>query len=465
MKKRTKIFSTFALLIALTVGAAFIDIPSGPDIALGNFTREVKVHLGLDLQGGTQLVYKADLSQVDPGEHNEALEGVRDVIERRVNAFGVSEPVVQTSSSGNEKRLIVELAGVTDVNEAIDLIGQTPLLEFREPAEQAEQQSPEELQAELESIDPNDEAALQDLLTRAQPEFKKTELTGAELDSARVDFDPNTGEPLVSLNFNSQGRELFADITERNIGKQVAIYLDGSIISAPVVNTAITNGQAVITGGFSIDEAKDLAQRLNAGALPVPIELLSQQTVGASLGQVSVEQSFLAGLIGIILTALFMIVFYRVPGVLSVIALAFYALIILALFKLIPITLTLAGIAGFILSIGMAVDANVLIFERIKEVLRSGRGVREAIEEGFTHAWPSIRDSNVSTLISCVILAWFGTSIVQGFAITLGLGVLVSMFSAIVVTKTLMRITAMTPASRAGRLFNGPKKLKEEDNA
>jgi preprotein translocase subunit SecD len=289
-----------------------------------------------------------------------------------------------------------------------------------------------------------------------------TELTGQHLDQAQLQYDPNTGIPVIGLEFNNEGKELFAQITERNIGKPVGIFLDGEPISMPRVNERIGEGRAVISGDFTIEEAKQLARRLNAGALPVPIELVSQQTVGATLGKVSVEKSFMAGVIGLLLVSLFMIIYYRLPGLLAVLALGIYALIILALFKLIPITLTLSGIAGFILSIGMAVDANVLIFERIKEELNNGNSLLSSIEEGFKHAWVSIRDSNISTIITCVILAWFGVGILKGFAITLGIGVLLSMFSAIVVTRTFLLLVARRGLEKRLWFFGINKKNKLE---
>ncbi|KKQ59836.1 MAG: Protein translocase subunit SecD, partial [Parcubacteria group bacterium GW2011_GWE2_38_18] len=273
-----------------------------------------------------------------------------------------------------------------------------------------------------------------------QGEWKNTELTGKYLKRATVQFNPNDNSPEVSLEFDDQGAKYFADITKRNIGKQVSIFLDGYPISSPTVNEAITGGKAVISGRFNVTEAKLLSQRLNAGALPVPISLVNQQTIGASLGQKSVDDSFKAGYIGFALVALFMILFYRLPGVLSVVALAIYGLIVLSIFKLWPVTLTLSGLAGFIMSIGMAVDANVLIFSRMREEIKNGRHLGMAIEEGFRRAWPSIRDSNVSTLITCFILIQFSTSVVKGFAITLTVGVLVSMFTAIFITRTFLKL-------------------------
>ena len=374
--------------------------------------------LGLDLQGGTHLIYEADLSDIDEKERQDSMDGIRDVIERRVNLWGVAEPLVQLNKVKDTYRLIVELPGVKDVYQAIDMIGETPYLEFKEARPQKEL---EELQ---EGEDP----------------FQNTQLTGRYLKKAQLEFDQTTYEPQVSLEFNDEGAKLFADITTRNVGKRVAIYLDGSPISIPVVQEVITGGKAQITGDFTDKEAKQLVQRLNAGALPVPINLISQQSVGASLGEISLAKSLRAVLMGLIAVALFMIFYYRLPGILAVVALAIYTIIILAVFKLIPVTLTLAGIAGFILSIGMAVDANVLIFERMKEERKSGKSWGGSISDGFKRAWPSIRDGNISTLITATILFYFGTSVIKGFALTLLFGILISMFTAIVITRTFLRL-------------------------
>lgn len=461
MRQRPKVFILFVVIILIAVGAYFVDVPGGPDIHIGSYTRVLKAQLGLDLQGGTQLVYKADLSHIQPSDYDTAMASVRDVIERRVNSFGVSEPLVQTSTSAGEHRLIVELAGITDVNEAIKLIGQTPLLEFKEP--DTSKQVPPAI--DTSTLNSADAATIAQIQAQQDAYFKSTGLTGAMLSRAQVDFDQTTGQPQVAIKFNSDGTKLFADITKRNIGKPIAIYLDGSVISAPVVNTEISTGDAVISGSFTLDDAKNLVERLNAGALPVPISLLSQQTIGASLGKDSIERSILAGFIGVILIAIFLIAHYRLPGIIAVIALAVYALVLLALFKLVPVTLTLAGIAGFILSLGIAVDANVLVFERMKEELRHGASIPSAISDGFKHAWLSIRDSNLSTLISCIILGWFGTSIIKGFAVTLGIGIVVSLFTAIIVTRTLLRLITMTPLTKVGWLFLVPKKKEKEPNA
>ena len=284
--------------------------------------------------------------------------------------------------------------------------------------------------------------------------------TQKNLKKAALDFDPNTNQPLVALEFDDTGKDLSGQITQANVGKPVAIFLDGAVISAPTVQEAITDGKAVISGNFTVKEAKDMVRRLNSGALPVPIKLLSQQTIGASLGADSVQKSLAAGIIGLLAATIFMLIFYRFPGLLSVFALLIYAIVSLAIFEAIPVTMTLAGIAGFILSIGMAVDANVLIFERTKEELRAGQSLTMAIENGFARAWTSIRDSNVSSIITCLVLAWFGTSVVKGFAITLAIGILVSMFTAITVTRTFLRLLVTQKLEGKLWLF-GVKQNKE----
>ncbi|MFA6027609.1 MAG: protein translocase subunit SecD [Patescibacteria group bacterium] len=524
---RQKLWLTLAGILALTVLAGFADYPKGPDIEWkGKLYREVKVHLGLDLQGGSSLVYDADLSQVSGENQERAMQGVRDVLERRINAFGVSEPVIQTSQVGDKWRVNVELPGISDINEAIKQIGETPILQFKEEAgEDSEQQKlidnlneqnkkqAEELliQAQLaetdfaqlakdKSQDPGTAekggdldffgkgemvAAFEDVaFNKAEvnkvypelvetdygwhiikvtekkddkvkashiliqkystdqlgPNYKDTELTGKNLKRADVTFDNQTNLPMVSLEFDSEGAKLFSDITTRNVGKTVAIYLDGSPLSTPTVNEAITDGSAVIEGDFTLEEAKLLASRLNAGALPVPISLVNQRSIGPTLGQISIEKSLFAGLLGLLAVAIFMIAYYRLPGVMAVVSLIIYAMIMLAIFKLWPITLTLAGIAGFILSIGMAVDANVLIFERIIDELRSGNSLDNAIDQGFGRAWLAIRDSNLTTLISALVLGWLGTSSIRGFGVTLAIGILISMFTAITVTRTFLKV-------------------------
>lgn len=604
--------------------------------------RNKEYKLGLDLKGGSQLIYQAEIDTIPSADRTDAMEGVRDVIERRVNAFGISEPKVQVAG---EDRLYVELAGITDINEAITKIGETPLLEFKEEMSEEDRELTEEQQATIDEFNATAKTKAEDLLKQlsegaefatlatehseesssqtngglidywmpatqlpenirekilalepgqylnevddaptainlyqleekrilsqeveashilicydgtarcesgltqeeaktkidslkeqATPEnfadlakenstepgaeqgagyldfatkgryvdtfeqalfaaqdnqitevietefgyhliyrtasreleepidqiklrkialrkqtkndyiqgldWKYTGLTGTNLKRAQVQFDQQTNEAMVALEFDSEGSDLFKDITTRNVNKRVAIFLDGEAISIPRVNEPILDGKAVITGSFSITEAKTLAQRLNAGALPIPINLIGQSTIGATLGVDSIQASFKAGLLGLMLVCLLMLVIYRLPGLIAIIALLIYGALTLAAFKLIGVTLTLAGIAGFTLSVGMAVDANVLIFERLREELKSGKPLAPAVEDAFLRAWPSIRDGNISTLITCMILAYFGTSIIQGFAITLIIGVCISMFSAIVITRSFLR--------------------------
>ncbi len=660
MLTRKKLWYSLGGIAVLTVFCALVVWPRVPgNNSVSQWFSNWKFHLGLDLQGGTHLVYQADTLSIPAADRADALNGVRDVLERRINVFGVSEPVVQTNKVGEDWRVIIELPGVKDVNKAIANIGETPILEFKEQNTTSESEDQEQVEAAAESalkqilVAPKDfdsiaraqqdsaaatftqedykfkdelPQALADTIwnypagkitpqivagndgymaidsqvvpmdgffiaqvidkktgverqnnqekevqashilisykgaqsspaTRSKKEaqelaavidqkakesdsdfsmlakansddpsvidnagelgffthdkmtpafadaafsmekgqvsdvietefgfhiikvtdvkepsssttiedqikysylfyqttvdpWKATGLSGKNLKSATVEFDSTTGQPRVALNFDDEGKQLFADITTRNVGKPVAIFLDGQSISQPTVEESITDGSAVISGRFTNTEANQLAQRLRAGALPVPISLLSQQNVGPSLGKISLDKSLYAGIIGIILVAIFMLLYYRFPGLLAVLALAVYGLLNLTIFETLPVTLTLAGIAGFILSIGMAVDANVLIFERFKEERRAGKPISEAVSEGFHRAWPSIRDGNVSTLITCVILYYFGSSLIRGFGLTLGIGVLTSMFTAITVTRVLMLLTVETPLKK-----------------
>jgi protein-export membrane protein SecD len=654
-----------ALLGALFLVTAAIAYPPPANWVITQVSRLIHVSiptinlpfvLGLDLQGGTRLEYEANVSRIDEKEQGDAMDGVRDVIERRVNAIGVSEPLVQTAKAGNDWRVTVELAGIRDVNEAVKLIGETPILEFKEQSnepqraltadekkkmdadnaaaaaaataalERAKKQpndfekivsettqlptgtsttgdlgfikdkeayreifdavktdapgtvhpsvistprydivakvdetkdagmeihayhmlisfagatnststaTKEDARRTIEAIkkqatpanfitlakqysqEPGagesggdldwfgkgvmvesfeapafalakgqisdvvesqfgyhliykaDERPLRDVRVHASffkktvesdilppsDGFKNTELTGKNLKRAQLAFDPQSGASQVSLVFDDEGAKLFAEITKRNIGKPIAIYLDNQPISVPTVNTEITGGQAVITGSFTIAEAKLLAQRMNAGALPVPITLIAQQTVGPTLGQASVDASLFAAIVGFALVALFMIALYRLPGLISIVALGLYAAISATLFKLIPVTLTLSGIAGFILSIGIAVDANVLVYERLKEELREGKAIASALEEAFRRAWPSIRDGHVTVLISCAVLYWFSSSVIRGFALTLGIGTAISLFTAIVSSRTMLRFLAGTALAKINWIF------------
>ncbi|MFH1461271.1 MAG: protein translocase subunit SecD [Patescibacteria group bacterium] len=453
--KPSKVIRTIFLILLIGLLAAFFNYPilwdKGADWLNGLAGAEIIPHfwkkpfkLGLDLQGGTHLVYQADLSNIAPEDYLDSMQGVRDVIERRVNLFGVAEPVVQINESGDNYRLIVELAGVKDIHQAIQMIGQTPFLDFRQERDSTSQDEilakQKEVQEKLEQGFPLDELSQEEMgYLMEDAYFVPTKLTGRFLKGAQLQIDQQTYQTQVDLEFNDEGSKLFEGLTRDNVGRRLAIYLDNVPISAPVVQETISGGKAQITGDFSMEEAKQLVQRLNAGALPVPIELINQQTVGASLGQVSLDKSLKAGIYGFLAVLLFIIIYYRLPGLTAGLSLLIYIALVLAVFKLIPVTLTLSGIAGFILSIGMAVDANVLIFERFKEEFRAGKSLGGSINEGFNRAWPAIRDDNISTIITCLILYIFATGLIKGFALTLGIGILISMLSAIVITRTFLR--------------------------
>lgn len=395
--------------------------------------------LGLDLAGGSALTYKIETEKLNGDiKDTEAVAALRDVVERRVNLFGVREPTVTTSYSrlAKEWRLVVELPGVTDLKQAEKLIGDTPVLDFRTLR----------LGAGQDGVGSSTQIMSTD--------FVNTPLTGAYLKKSNLIFDQTTRRPMVELVFNDDGAKLFGAITKENVGKQVAIFLDGSPISSPTVQQEITNGKAVISGDFSVEEARLLVGRLNSGALPVPISLLGTNVVPPSLGEIAVKDGTKSSVIGFLLVALFMMIWYRLQGFVAVIALISYSGAMLALFKVIPVTLTSAGLAGFIISVGLAVDANVLTFERTKEEIKNGKGLKEAVEIGFDRAWTSIRDSHIAAIIVSVILFWFGTSIVKGFAFTFFLGAVMSLISAQIITRIfLMAIVPKTTGSVTKFLF------------
>lgn len=430
----TRYSAVLVLVLAAAVGF-FVWKTNAPDSRFA-------FKLGLDLSGGTHLVYDADTSKVPVGEVADAMSALQQVIERRVNAFGVGEPVVQTEAAGalgsGGERLVVELPGVTNIDQAIAMIGETPLLEFKLIRQGFEAST-----------------TVNGMLNPAA--FEDTGLTGKYLSSAALQFGNGTGAlataPVVQITFNSEGAKLFGEITEKNVGRVLAIFLDGQILSAPVIQEKIANGTAVVSGNFTAEVAKQLATNLNLGALPVPITLASTQTIGATLGDQATKAGVMAGVVGFLVLAVFMIFWYRVPGVVSVISLLIYVVLMLAVFKLIPVVLTAAGIAGFILSVGLAVDANILIAERMKEELREGRGMQEAIREGFSRAWLAIRDSNIAHIIAAVILFWFGTSLIKGFALVFGLGVIISMLSAITISRTFLLALGFSAQSKVGQFL------------
>lgn len=457
-----KVKKTFIVLLVLAALLLVIDIPENfkitipfgstkqeitlnpPSINIKLFgktiQKKITTHLGLDLAGGTQVSLEADMSAIAEADRQDSLESAKQVIERRVNFFGVSEPVVQSAVSGSTYRILVELPGVTNTDDALALVGQTANLEFREVTEDVAV------------------ATTSSYLVPTLENTKPVGITGKDLKKSSIQFNSQSGEPEVGIVFTPDGAKKFADVTKRLVGKRLAIFLDDVVVTAPTVNTEITDGEAVITGSFTVDSAKQLSIQLNAGALPVPVKVVEKRTIGATLGNESVMKSTRAGLIGLGLVALFMIVEYGWLGLFADLALIMYTLITFALYRLIPITLTLPGIAGFILSIGMAVDSNILIFSRYREELRRGKPWQIAMELGFGKAWDSIRDANFTTIITSIILfnpanwSFLPTSgLVRGFAATLFIGVVVSLFTGIVVTRTFIRV-----------LYKGPRNMKGE---
>ena len=413
-------FKKVILIFILFLGALYISLPLKSKPAW----IDKKLAYGLDLAGGSQLVFEADTSKISSEKKKTSLESLRNVIERRVNLFGISEPNVKTSNFQGHDRIVVELPGVNNTKEAQALIGKTAQLVFSEVVE-------------IPGVDGATPSAV----------LKPTDLTGADLSSADVTFDGNTGKPAVSLTFTADGGEKFAKITGDNIGKPVAIVLDSEVVSAPNVQEKITGGNAQITGSFTLDEAKNLSIQLNAGALPVPISLVEERTIGATLGRESISKSIIAGLVGLGMVMLFMIISYGTLGLIADIGLIVFGVITLALYKLIPVVLTLPGIAGFLLSVGMAVDSNILIFERFKEEKGKHTTISDALEVSFGRAWDSIRDANIATLLTAFILAnpldWnflHTSGPVRGFAITLALGIAISLFTGIIVSRNLLRL-------------------------
>lgn len=411
---------SFPVKVDLTVGDYDIDFS-----LLGfSFQRDLRFLPGLDLQGGVSATLEANMQEIEPDRRTDALASVKEVIERRVNFLGVTEPNVYTSVRGDNYRVVVELPGVTDTNQVVNIIGETAQLDFRE-------EFPLEDQADVPPPE--------------QEPWKRTDLTGKFLERAQVIYDPNTGQPLVQLSFDDEGAKLFEEITKRNIDKRLAIFLDERPITAPVVQQTIAGGQATISGEFTLEAARNLVVQLNAGALPVPVSIVQQKNIGPTLGQETVNKSIWAGLAGLGLIAVFMLVNYQLLGVFAILSLLIYGVLTLAIYKFVPVTLTLSGITGFVLSFGLTVDTNILIFERIREELRAGRKIRAAFNLGFSRAWDSIRDANTATLITVFVLFnpfnWnflITSGTVRGFALTLGIGVLLSLLTGVVITKTLI---------------------------
>ncbi|MEA2607049.1 MAG: preprotein translocase subunit SecD [Chloroflexota bacterium] len=418
-------------ILILIIGILALIIDFVPGLTLPGSDTVISTHVGLDLQGGLRVEYQAQPvngQQATPGDLNV----IRTIIENRVNSTGVAEPVITVQGSD---RIVVELPGVSDPNAIRNLVGQTGTLEFVPLG------STPKVKGDV--IDPKQFPAL---------------FNGTELSSAVIATNGQTNQRVVTFQLKDNGAKLFAQYTASHIGQYFAIVLDGKVISAPTIQSAIPNGAVEISqnstiGGYPLAEATELVTVLQYGSLPFPIKELSSQNISATLGEQFLSQSLLAGAVGILLVMLFMLIYYRLPGVIASFALIYYSLVVLALFRLIPVTLTLAGIAGFVLSIGMAVDANILIFERMKEEMRVGKSLPAAVEAGFGRAWNSILDSNVSSLITATILYLFGSSTIRGFAFVLIIGVLVSMFSAIVVTRTILRAVVARSWSRKANLY------------
>jgi preprotein translocase subunit SecD len=441
---KTKITAFLVLLV--TFGIGFFVYSNEPSLSKREGEVKYPFHLGLDLAGGTQITYRADVSELEQEEVSDAMDILKTVIERRVNPLGQEETNIQIQEASfaneGEYRIIIELPGVTDIGEAKKQIGETPILEFKLLR----------TDVDFETLDPE--------TVNFDDMYVATELTGRYLESSELQFAPSASgtygagsQTMVVLKFNDEGEALFSKITRENVGRELAIFLDGVPISNPIIREEITGGEAVISGDFTPDEGKALAQQLNFGALPVPIEEIGTQTIGASLGYEAIDAGIKAGLLGLMVLALYFLLWYRMTGLIAVFALFVYGIIMFALIKVIPITLTASGIAGFIISLGVAVDANVLISERLREELKSGKTIQEGIKEGFDRAWLSIRDSNISGLIIAVILFWFGSNLIKGFAMTLGLGIIVSMFSAITLTKVFLLAAAGKSNSKRMRFL------------
>lgn len=460
MRERNYMFLIGIIFLALVAG--WIVMPDNPGLQLGPIKKEIKVHEGLDLQGGLQVVLEADLpADQSQAVSAEAIDSAKQIIESRINALGVVEPQIQIL--GNN-RILVQMPGLSKPDDAIRTFGSTGQLEFIDAGDTGLEPGTIVKTTGLSTVIVPGAATPQPTVAPTAPitttggvtatapvsPTYRTVMTGRDLRSASVAFQQTTNQPYISFELTSEGGKIFGDYTAKNVNKFLAITLDKRVISSPVIKSAIPDGKGIIEGRFTLEEVKSLVLQLKYGALPVPLKVIDSRAIGPTLGRDSVNRSITAGAIGLLIVILFMLLYYRLPGFLADVALTIYALVVFAIYKFgVPgvfdyVTLTLPGIAGFVLSVGMAVDANILIFERMKEELRSGRPLYMAIEFGFQRAWSSIRDSNISTLITCAILLWFGASfgasMVAGFALTLAIGVLVSMFTAIVVTRTFLRL-------------------------
>ena len=444
-----RLYQYLIVIVILVLIAAWIVWPNNPGVHLWGINKDFKTVLGLDLVGGVQALLEADVPEGQAVDA-QSMQTAAQIVENRVNGLGVSEATVQQAG---DRRIVVEMPGQTDPDTALSALKQTGLLEFVDMSE---------LEAsEVYALEENKTIINTDFQTgssAAAPaegeRIFRTLMTGAVLTDAQVTTN-QAGEYEVAFELNDEGTQLFRDFTSQHVGDILAIVLDKQIISAPSIQNAITEGQGVINGSFTYETANALAVQLRYGSLPVPLKIVESKTVGPTLGQDSLQKSLVAGVIGFTIVILFMGIYYRLPGVAAIIAILIYALLTFAIFRYIPVTLTLAGIAGFLLSTGSALDANILIFERMKEELRAGKNIQVAMDQGWKRAWTSIRDSNIATLITCVILFWFGSqfgaTIVKGFSITLALGVMVSLFTAILVTRTILNLIfrKFSPADKA----------------
>lgn len=409
-----------------------INYIGGYSLSFNNFSRDLSLKKGLDISGGVRVTLEPDFSKIKEEDKPKALESLQGIIENRINRFGVNEPSVSVVKFNNVYKIYAEIPGITEVERASELIGTTAKLAFKIEDGEITQKT-----------DTGEEFKI--------PDFKETELKSTDIKTSNVEIfsgeGADAGQPSVRLIFTAEGAKKFSKLTKENIGKRLAIYLDEYILIAPVINTQIPTGDAYITGGFDVQGAKDLSIQINSGALPVPVKLTSREFVGPSIGVETVNKSIYGGLVGILVVSLFMILNYKKLGLFAVISLIFYGLIILTVYKVVPITLTLPGIAGFILSIGMAVDSNILIFESIKEQLRKGNSASVALENGFSSAWGAIKDSNIVSLIIAFILFnpfdWgflLNSGPIRGFAVTLAIGILTSLLTGVFISKTLLEI-------------------------